>query len=36
MAEGAPAEVVNHGQVISAYLGERYAKGGRACWKWKG
>lgn len=36
IAEGPPAEVVNHGQVISAYLGERYAKGGGACWKWKG
>ncbi len=31
IAEGAPSEVVNHGQVISAYLGERYAKGGRRC-----
>lgn len=33
IAEGAPEEIANHGQVISAYLGERYAKGGKPCWR---
>jgi len=33
IAEGTPTEVANHRQVIGAYLGERYAGGGRPCWK---
>jgi branched-chain amino acid transport system ATP-binding protein len=33
IAEGTPKEVANHRQVIGAYLGERYARGGRPCWK---